>query len=126
MAEIRRASAWEIRLSHSFGVLRLQSLRERIIAFAMLAALVPSLITAYLAYGQSRRSLDARLGDELRTASTQAQREIMLWHQQRVFDLRVFASSYEISENLHRSDSQERIAEYLRSVMGRVDRKSVV
>ena len=64
MAEIRRASAWEIRLSHSFGVLRLRSLRERIIAFAMLAALVPSLITAYLAYGQSRRSLDARLGDE--------------------------------------------------------------
>ncbi len=124
MGEIRRASAWEIRLSHSFGVLRLQSLRERIIAFAMLAALVPSLITAYLAYGQSRRSLDARLGDELRTASTQAQREIMLWHQQRIFDLRVFASSYEISENLHRSDARERIRAYLESVMGRVEQNS--
>jgi diguanylate cyclase (GGDEF)-like protein len=124
MGEIRRASAWEIRLSHSFGVLRLQSLRERIIAFAMLAALVPSLITAYLAYGQSRRSLDARLGDELRTASTQAQREITLWHQQRVFDLRVFASSYEISENLHKSDARERIRAYLSSVMGRVEQNS--
>ena len=121
MGEIRRASAWEIRLSHSFGVLRLQSLRERIIAFAMMAALVPSLVTAYLAYGQSRRSLDARLGDELRTASTQAQREIALWHQQRLFDLRVFASSYEISENLHRTDARTRIKSYLQSVMDRVE-----
>ena len=120
MGEIRRASAWEIRLSHSFGVLRLQSLRERIIAFAMMAALVPSLVTAYLAYGQSRRSLDARLGDELRTASTQAQREIALWHQQRLFDLRVFASSYEISENLHRTDARTRIKSYLQSVKDRV------
>jgi diguanylate cyclase (GGDEF)-like protein len=121
MGEIRRASKWEVRFSESLGLLHLSSLRDRILAFAVLAALVPSLITAVLAYDQNRRSLNTRIGEELRTAGNQGAREISMWHQQRLFDLKVFTSSYEITENLGRSDGEARVRAYLRSVMGRVE-----
>lgn len=121
MSEIRRASRWEVQLSHSLGVLHLSSLRDRILAFAVLAALVPSIVTAVLAYDQNRRSLQTRVGEELRTAGNQGAREVGLWYQQRLFDIKVFASSYEITENLTRIDGAGRVRDYLRSVMGRVE-----
>jgi len=121
MNEIRRASAWEIRLSRSFGFLHLQSLRDRIIAFAVFAALVPSVATAILAYNQNRRALDTRITEELRTSGTQGAREVGLWYQARQFDIKVFASSYEIAENVTRADGGRRVREYLESVMERVD-----
>jgi diguanylate cyclase (GGDEF)-like protein len=121
MPEIRRASQWEIRLSKSFGFLHLQSLRDRIVAFAVFAALVPSVATAILSYSQNRRALDARLTEELRTSSTQGAREVNLWYQQRLFDIKVFASSYEIAENVTRRDAGPRVRAYLESVMGRVE-----
>ena len=121
MNEIRRASAWEIRLSRSFGFLHLQSLRDRIIAFAVFAALVPSVATAILAYNQNRRALDTRITEELRTSGTQGAREAGLWYQARQFDIKVFASSYEIAENVTRADGGPRVRAYLQSVMERVD-----
>ena len=121
MGEIRRASKWEVRFSESLGLLHLSSLRDRILAFAVLAALVPSLITAVLSYEQNRRSLTTRIGEELRTAGNQGAREVGMWYQQRLFDLKVFTSSYEIAENLTRADGVTRVRAYLRSVMGRVE-----
>lgn len=121
MGEIRRASKWEVSFSHSLGLLHLSSLRDRILAFAVLAALVPSLITALLSYEQNRRSLNTRIGEELRTAGNQGAREVGMWHQQRLFDLKVFTSSYEITENLNRTDGEGRVRAYLRSVMTRVE-----
>jgi diguanylate cyclase (GGDEF)-like protein len=121
MTEIRRASQWEIRLSKSFGFLHLRSLRDRIVAFAVFAALVPSVATAILAYTQNRRALDARIAEELRTSGTQGAREVGLWYQQRLFDIKVFASSYEITENVTRADAGPRVRAYLGSVMGRVE-----
>lgn len=121
MGEIRRASKWEVRFSESLGLLHLSSLRDRILAFAVLAALVPSLITAFLSYEQNHRALNTRIGEELRTAGNQAAREVGMWYQQRLFDLKVFTSSYEIAENLTRPDGVARVQAYLRSVMGRVE-----
>jgi diguanylate cyclase (GGDEF)-like protein len=121
MGEIRRASKWEVSFSHSLGLLHLSSLRDRILAFAVMAALVPSLITALLSYEQNRRSLNTRIGEELRTAVNQGAREVGMWHQERLFDLKVFTSSYEITENLSRTDGEGRVRAYLRSVMGRVE-----
>lgn len=121
MTEIRRASLWEIRLSQSFGALRLKSLRDRMVAFAVLAALVPSLITAVVFYRQNRRSLDSRIAEELQSVATQVSREVVSWYQDRTFDLKVFASSYEITENLTRRDARQRVRSYLESVMGRVE-----
>lgn len=121
MGEIRRASTWEVRFSQSLGLLHLSSLRDRILAFAVLAALVPSLITAILSYEQNRRSLNTRIGEELRTAGNQGAREVGMWHQARLFDLKVFTSSYEITENVTRTDGQARVRAYLNSVMGRVE-----
>jgi len=121
MAEIRRASLWEIRLSQSFGALRLKSLRDRMVAFAVLAALLPSLVTAIVSYRQNRRSLNTRIEEELQNSATQASREVMAWYQGRIFDLKVFAASYEITENLARADARLRVRAYLQSVMGRVE-----
>jgi diguanylate cyclase (GGDEF)-like protein len=120
MAEIQRASAWEIRLAKGFGLTRLESLRDRIIAFAIVAALVPSLVTAFIAYDQNRRSLDARIREELRAASEQGSREVGLWVGQRVYDLKVFAASFEIAENLRSGMPSPRVREYLNSVRRRV------
>jgi diguanylate cyclase (GGDEF)-like protein len=120
MAEIQRASAWEIRFAKSFGLARLDSLRDRILAFAVLAALVPSLATAFISYDQNRRSLNARIGEELRAASVQGSREVGLWYAQRVYDLKVFASSFEIHDNLRTRVASPRVREYLNSVRRRV------
>jgi diguanylate cyclase (GGDEF)-like protein len=121
MGEIRRASKWEVSFSHSLGLLHLSSLRDRILAFAVMAALVPSLITAILSYEQNRRSLNTRIGEELRTAGNQGAREVGMWYQERVFDLKVFTSSYEITENLTGTDGEARVRAYLRSVLDRVE-----
>jgi diguanylate cyclase (GGDEF)-like protein len=121
MTEVRRASQWEIRLSKSFGFLHLRSLRDRIVAFAVFAALVPSVATAILAYSQNRRALDTRITEELRTSGMQGAREVELWYQQRLFDIKVFASSYEVTENVTRRDAGPRVRAYLGSVMGRVE-----
>jgi diguanylate cyclase (GGDEF)-like protein len=77
--------------------------------------------TAILAYNQNRRALYTRITDELRTSGTQGAREVGLWYQQRLFDIKVFASSYEIAENVPRADGVPRVRAYLESVMGRVE-----
>ena len=50
---------------------RLDSIRGQILAFAILAALIPSLIISLIAYAQSRRALTEKITQELvTTAST--------------------------------------------------------
>lgn len=98
--------------------MRLASIRGRILSFAVLAALVPALITAVLSYVQNRRALTEKVTHELVTASAQAGREADVWLKERLYDLRVFASSYVVSENLARG-SVRRLEDYLRSVRAR-------
>src|SRR5206468_2286383 len=62
---------------------------------------------------------------ELQSVSAQTAREIDLWVKERLYELRVFASSYEVSENLDRirhaggERAHERLTGYLRSVRER-------
>lgn len=98
--------------------------------FAVLATLLPSLTTAWISYLENRRSLTAKASEELLSVSAQTARELDLWAKERRYDLRVFASSYEVTENLERiprgdgkvvraGRSHQRLTDYLNSVRER-------
>ncbi len=93
--------------------------------FAALATLIPSFSTAVLSYLQNRRALTQKIAEALRSASSQAAREVDIWMKERLYDVRVFASSYEVSENLDRiragagSQAVSRLRDYLSSVKER-------
>jgi len=99
--------------------LRLTSIRSQILGFAVLAALIPALVTAVISYVQNRRALTDKVTQELVTTSAQAGRETDAWLRERVYELRVFASSYVISENLGRRTQSGRLADFLNSVGAR-------
>ncbi len=79
---------------------RLDTVRSKILAFALVVTLIPSGLTAWISYTQNRRALEEKISQELLSASAQTAREMDVWLKERLYDLRVFASSYEVSENL--------------------------
>src|SRR5258705_1849163 len=95
------------------------------LVFALLATLIPSVTTGWVSYVQNRRSLGAKITGELQSVSAQTDRELDLWVKERLYELRVFASSYEVSENLDRiaraggERARARLTGYLRSVRER-------
>lgn len=104
--------------------MRSDSIRSKILWFALLATLLPSLATAWLSYAETRRSVTAEAAGALASASTQTARDLDLWIKERRYDLRVFASSYEVSENLERLQRtgarfSPRLAGYLNSIRER-------
>jgi diguanylate cyclase (GGDEF)-like protein len=113
--------SWERIISGQLRRLHLERIRTKLLAFSVLATLIPSFSTAWVSYAQNKRSLEAKLAGELQTVSVETAREIDLWLKERLYDLRVFASSYEVSENLDRRARGEgralrRLSNYLASV----------
>ena len=98
---------------------RLDSIRGQILAFAILAALIPSLVISLIAYAQSRRALTEKITQELVTTASQAGREADVWLKERLYDLRVFANSSVVSETVSRRGQAGRLVEYLNSVRAR-------
>ncbi|HET6778692.1 MAG TPA: diguanylate cyclase [Gemmatimonadales bacterium] len=102
---------------------RLDTVRSRILAFALVVTLVPSGFTAWVSYRQNSRALEEKISQELLSASAQTAREMDVWLKERLYDLRVFASSYEVSENLAAkkgpSAARTRLSDYLNSVRDR-------
>ena len=70
--------------------------------FAVVATLLPSLTTVWIAYIETKRTYQAKASDELLGTSGQALREVDLWTKELRYDLRVFSSSYLVTENLER------------------------
>ena len=111
-------------LSKHFRLLRLDTLRSRILVFALLVTLIPSGLTAWISYQQNRNALEEKISQELLSSSSQASREMDVWLKERLYDLRVFASSYEVSEQFTRATlssrgSRDRLSDYLNSVRDR-------
>src|SRR5262245_9205648 len=79
----------------------------------------------WLSYAQNRAAIEASLTQDLRTQSGQAAREMAVWLRERLYDLRVFASSYEVSDNITpalrstRPVTATRLHEYLSSLHDR-------
>jgi len=111
---------WETRVGHALRVVGLRSVRTTIFTLAVLATLIPALATSCISYRQNSRAIQAKLNEQLASSSAQAAREMGLWLKERTYDLRVFAASYEVTENVERSRGQTgRLPDYLNSVNDR-------
>jgi len=93
---------WELSIAKTSAALRLGSIKSKIVAFALLATLIPALSTAVVSYLQNRRALTEKLNEELAGASSQTAREVDLWLAERFFDVGVSSASFEVSENMGR------------------------
>lgn len=114
---------WEQNLARLLRCLRLDEIKRRILVFALLATLIPSLTMGWLSYVQNTRIMTEKVGEELRVASSQTARELDIWLKQRLYELRVFSSSYEVTENMQKGsrggitgEPLQRIKTYLNSV----------
>ena len=114
---------WEQTLGRLLHLLRLDDIKPKILVFALFATLIPSLTMGWLSYVQNTRVTTEKVSEELRVASSQVVRELDIWIKQRVYELRVFSSSYEVSENLQKSrggranpGAIQRLKAYLKSV----------
>jgi diguanylate cyclase (GGDEF)-like protein len=103
------------------------SIRAKMLMFAVVATLVPSLTTVWISYIENKRALTGKASEELQGVSAQAVRELDLWTKELRYDLRVFSSSYEVTENLERIPQpggepaqsgiyHKRLTDYLNSV----------
>lgn len=103
---------------------RLESIRSRILALAVLGTLLPTGIALGIAYVQNRRARETQVTQELVSQSTQTARAMDVWLKERIYDLRVYANSEEVSNNLIRYATvglpSGRLREYLRSLHERV------
>ena len=75
---------------------RLESLRSRILAFAVAAALLPAGTMLGVFYTQNRRALEKKIDEDLLSSSAQSARATGVWLRERLYDLRVFAGSDEV------------------------------
>src|SRR5882762_5366478 len=102
---------------------RLESLRSRILAFAVAAALLPAGTMLGVFYTQNRRSLEKKIDEDLLSSSAQSARATGVWLRERLYDLRVFAGSDEVvitlehrSRNSPGSPTEGRLRDYLVSL----------
>ncbi len=105
----------------------MSSIRAKMLMFAVVATLVPSLTTVWISYIENKRALVGKASEELLGVTAQAVREADLWTKELRYDLRVFSSSYEVTENLEHMPLvrgepvlsgiyHKRLADYLNSV----------
>jgi diguanylate cyclase (GGDEF)-like protein len=123
----RRLAAWEAGAHRVLHRLHLDRIRIKILVFALVATLVPTLTMGYHSYSMNREYVNAKISEELRNASTQTTREFNLWLKERFYETRVFSTSYEVTENLEQlgrvrdagrqtEEATRRLTDYLASV----------
>ena len=101
---------------------RFESLRSRILAFAVAAALLPAGTMLGVFYTQNRRAMEKKINEDLLSGSAQSARATGVWLRERLYDLRVFAGSDEVVFTLDRggrpatSPTQGRLRDYLVSL----------
>ena len=112
-------------------VSRLNSIKTRIIVFALLATIIPSVSMGWLSYVQNKKFLNQKISQELRVATSQVSRELDLWLKGRLHDVKVFSRSYVVLENLDKilgksgapienAVALRRLQDYLRSVQEKI------
>lgn len=78
------------------------SVRSRVAVFALAATILPSATLGWLSYTRNAEVLAQKTAQELDNAAGVAAREIDLWLKDRTEEMRIFGSSYLITENLER------------------------
>lgn len=111
-------------------MIRPNSIKSRIVAFAILATVVPSLGLGALAVLRYQAIASANVAFELRTLNNAARSEMTLWFQDRIQDLRALAGANTIVEGLAAIDEPtvgarrigtREIELYLRSVRDKLE-----
>jgi diguanylate cyclase (GGDEF)-like protein len=125
-------ASWETAASRVFHAVRLDPIRRKILVFALVATLIPSLSLGWRSYVLNRDFITGKLTEDLKEATDGTARETALWLKERLYEVRVFGSSYEVTENLEQlsrtagaagaaggGEPRRRLTEYLRSVQGK-------
>ena len=118
-------SDWGTFIARPLRALRLDSIRNKILALAVVAALIPSLAATVISYGRNRRALSQKVDQELRGTSSETARALDQWLDERVDELHVSANSYVLSDNIGRTQGSgadravARLRDYLASARER-------
>jgi diguanylate cyclase (GGDEF)-like protein len=107
----------------------LKSIKSKLVVFATMATLIPSLGLGLLSFRQSEEQISANVTRELRALTDYAGREIEFWLDKRVHEAHVTAASGVVIEALstsyqpraNMSKYSQALAHYLRSVQGKLD-----
>jgi diguanylate cyclase (GGDEF)-like protein len=99
---------------------RFWSIREKVFALVILAALLPTFVVGTSSYWTARQALADKLSDQLNTKATLAAARVSEWISERRHDAMVFASSSIVVANLERGGGESPlIRSYLEEVRGR-------
>ena len=118
-------TVWQETIARRLREFHLDSIRNQMLVFAVVATILPALVLTVVSSRQDRRSIVDQIAQELRGTSTQAASEIDQWLSDRLRDLRVAATAYAVPENLARiqgsggGEALSRLREYLNSVRDR-------
>ena len=111
-------------------MLWLKSIKSKIVVFAIMATLIPSLGLGLLSFRQNEAQISDNVTCELRALTSYASREIELWIDKRVHEVYVTSSSSAVIDGLSAiyhpaPDTSGRdpraLAHYLRSVQEKLD-----
>ena len=94
--------AVERAITKFLGLVRLSRIKSKIIVFSLLATLIPSFFMGWLSYRNNRRVMEQKTNQELVNLTSHTSRGLDYWFKDREYEVRVFAKSYEVSENLDR------------------------
>lgn len=120
-------ASWEQATTNFLRVIHLESIKSKIIVFALLTTFIPSLTMGWLSYVKNRQFLDEKITQELLNVCSQASRELDVWFKERIYEVKVFSSSYVVPENLtkillvsttpnEKRKSLTRVRDYLKSL----------
>lgn len=93
---------WEEKIAKVLHLIRLDRIKRKILVFSLLATLIPSLSMGGFFYVYAKRFVTDKVTQKLSDVTAQDVRELDLWMKERLYEVRVFASSYEVSENLEK------------------------
>ena len=115
-------NSWNVLTNRALRALHLNSMSGKFLAFAVVATLVTAVVMSMTLPRGSERSSGNQVALELQGASSETAREMGNWLDQRVYDLRLRASPYVVSDNLARASGRSgaqalgRLRDYLNSV----------
>ena len=114
-------NSWNRIADRTLRTLHLNSMSGKFLLFAVVATLFTGIVM-WVALPSGEDRSDERLAMELRGVSSEAARAMGAWLDERVFDLRLRASPYVVSDNLARATGRSgpqavgRLRDYLNSV----------
>src|SRR4030095_1677217 len=79
---------------------RVHSIKTKLIAFALLATLVPSVGLGLISFGGYQAVLNDNVSHELHMLVADATGELKVWFRERVGELRTLSTAYTLSDGL--------------------------